>query len=146
MFPTKKFGDLGEPTASPLSRWRDERFCEVRAVNKTLGRLEGALSQQCRARRRLFRKAGHARELMIAVPAAVIFGLLARRGALFVDAGLGAALSGLSVVFALAVLQFQCMFQRAPHLLVWHGVTAALLIGLGGLIGRWQRHRWISYS
>jgi hypothetical protein len=73
-------------------------------------------------------------ELTIAVPAAVGFWLLARRGALFGDAWAGAALSGLAVVLALTVLQFQCMFQQAPHLLVWHGGTAAILIGSGALI------------
>lgn len=85
-----------------------------------------------------------AMEVTVAIPAAVVFGLLARRGALFADAGLGAVLSGLAVVLALIVLQFRCMFQEAPHLLVWHGATAAVLIVLGTLIGRWQRHRWLS--
>lgn len=83
-------------------------------------------------------------ELMTAIPAAIVFWLLARRGALFGGAGLGAALGGLAVVLALTVLQFQCMFQQAPHLLVWHGGVAAVLIGLGALIGVWRRHRWMS--
>ena len=74
-------------------------------------------------------------ELMIAIPAAVIFWLLARRGALVASAGLGAALTGLAAFLALTPLQTQCMFQQAPHLLVWHGATAAILIGLGALIG-----------
>ena len=74
-------------------------------------------------------------ELMIAIPAAVVFWLLARRGALVASAGLGAALTGLAAFLALAPLQTQCMFQQAPHLLVWHGATAAILIGLGALIG-----------
>ena len=74
-------------------------------------------------------------ELMIAIPAAVIFWLLARRGALFASAGLGAALTGLAAFLALTPLQTQCMFQQAPHLLVWHGATAAILIGLGALVG-----------
>jgi hypothetical protein len=80
-------------------------------------------------------------ELAIAVPGAVVFWLLARRGALFGGAGLGAALSGLAVVLALLVLQFQCMFQQAPHLLAWHGGTAAILIGLGALAGARRSHR-----
>ena len=83
-----------------------------------------------------------AMELMIAVPAGVVFWLLARRGALFGGAGVGAALGGLAVVLALAVLQFRCMFQQAPHLLVWHGVTAAILIALAALIGE-ARRRWL---
>jgi len=74
-------------------------------------------------------------ELMVAIPAAVIFWLLARRGALVASAGLGAALTGLAAFLALTPLQTQCMFQQAPHLLVWHGATAAILIGLGALIG-----------
>jgi Negative regulator of sigma F len=73
-------------------------------------------------------------EVMIAIPATVIFWLLARRGALFASAGLGSALTGLAVFVALTPLQFQCMFPQAPHLLVWHAGTAAILIGFGALI------------
>lgn len=80
-------------------------------------------------------------ELTIAVPAAVVFWLLARRGALFGGAGVGAALGGLAVVLTLAVLQFRCPFQQAPHLLVWHGGMAAVLIGLGALMGKWRRYQ-----
>jgi hypothetical protein len=76
-----------------------------------------------------------AMELMIAIPAAVIFWLLARRGALVASAGLGAALTGVAAFLALMPLQTQCMFQQAPHLLVWHGATAAILIGFGALVG-----------
>ncbi len=84
-----------------------------------------------------------AMELMIAIPGAVIFWLLARRGALFASAGLGAVLTGLAVFLALTPLQFQCMYQQAPHLLVWHVGTAAILIGLGALIGELRRYRWM---
>lgn len=80
-------------------------------------------------------------ELMIAVPVAVVFWLLARRGALFGGAGVGASLGGLAVVLALLVLQFRCMFQQAPHLLVWHGATAAILIGLAALMGELRHHQ-----
>ena len=83
-------------------------------------------------------------ELMIAAPAAVVFWLLARRGALFGGAGVGTAIGGLAVVLALAVLQFRCMFQQAPHLLVWHGATAAILIGSGSLIGERRCYRGLS--
>jgi hypothetical protein len=76
-----------------------------------------------------------AMELIVVVPATVVFWLLARRGALFASAGLGAVLTGLAVFLALTPLQIQCMFQQAPHLLVWHAGTAAVLIGLGGLMG-----------
>jgi hypothetical protein len=80
-----------------------------------------------------------AMELMIAVPAAVVFWLLARRGALFASAGLGAALTGSAAFLALAPLQTQCMFQQAPHLLVWHAGTAVILIGVGALAGDCSR-------
>ena len=83
-------------------------------------------------------------ELIIAIPSAVVYWLIARRGALFASPGLGATLTSLAVFLALIPLQFQCMFQQAPHLLVWHGGTAVLLIGLGALIGELRRHRWTS--
>jgi hypothetical protein len=76
-------------------------------------------------------------ELTIAIPAAGVFWLFARRGAWWGGAGAGAALGGLAVTAALLVLQFRCMFQQAPHLLAWHGGTAAILIGLGALFGEW---------
>ena len=83
-------------------------------------------------------------ELTIAVPATAVFWLLARRGALFASAGVGATLAGLAVVLALTPLQFQCMFQQAPHLLVWHAGTAAIFIGAGALMGAVRSHRRIS--
>ena len=83
-------------------------------------------------------------ELIIAIPSAVVYWLIARRGALFASPGLGATLTGLAVFLALIPLQFQCMFQQAPHLLVWHGGAAVLLIGLGALIGELGRHRGTS--
>jgi len=79
-------------------------------------------------------------ELAIATPSAVVYWLIARRGALFVSPGLGATLTGLAVFLALIPVQFQCMFQQAPHLLLWHGGTAGLLIALGALIGELARH------
>jgi len=83
-------------------------------------------------------------EILIAIPVAVIFWLLARRGALFASPRLGAVLTSLAVFLALTPLQFQCMFQQAPHLLVWHSGAALLFIALGAWIGHVFRHRWIS--
>lgn len=70
-------------------------------------------------------------EIAIFLPSAGLFWLLARRGAPFMSAGVGATLAGTAISLALIPLQSQCMFQQAPHLLVWHGCTALLLIGLG---------------
>jgi len=77
-------------------------------------------------------------EVTIAVPAAWLFWLLARRDVLFLSFGLGAALAGLSVSLALAPVQLQCMFPQAPHLLIWHLGTAAILIGSGALLANLQ--------
>ncbi len=85
-----------------------------------------------------------AMELMLAVPLAALFTLLARRGALFADASLGTVLGGLAVLLSLLPLQFRCMFQQAPHLLVWHGGVAAILIGSSALVGALLRRRWLS--
>ena len=79
-------------------------------------------------------------ELTITIPSAAVYWLLARRGALFASPGLGASLTALAVFLALIPVQFQCMFQQAPHLLVWHGGAALLLIALGTLIGELARH------
>jgi hypothetical protein len=80
-----------------------------------------------------------AMELTLVIPATAIFWLLARKGALFASAGLGATLTGLAAFLALIPLQSQCMFQQAPHLLVWHGGTALLIVGLGALVGNLRR-------
>jgi len=85
-----------------------------------------------------------ATEVMLTVPSAVFFALVARRGALFGDASLGAVLGGWAVFLALLPLQFQCMFQQAPHLLVWHEGTAVILIGSSALLGAFLRGRWWS--
>ena len=74
-------------------------------------------------------------EVAIAVPAAILLWLVVRRGAPFPGPGLGAAIAGLSVLLALMVVQSQCMFPQAPHLLVWHAGIAALLIICGALAG-----------
>jgi hypothetical protein len=74
-------------------------------------------------------------ELVIAVPSTLVFRALARRGALFSSPALGATMTGLSVFLALIPLQTQCMFLDAPHLLVWHGATGAVVVALGALAG-----------
>jgi hypothetical protein len=85
-----------------------------------------------------------AMELAFLVPTAAIFWLFARRGVLFATAGLGATLTGVAAFLVLIPLQAQCMFPQAPHLLVWHGGTALLMIGLGALAGNSLRGRWFS--
>jgi hypothetical protein len=81
-------------------------------------------------------------EGIIAGPVALAFWLLARRGVLFFSPALGGVLAGLTVSLALVPVQVQCMFLRAPHLLVWHAGTALLLIGVAAVIGRLQHGPW----
>ncbi|MDP9112986.1 MAG: DUF1109 domain-containing protein [Acidobacteriota bacterium] len=83
-------------------------------------------------------------ELAIVIPAVAVFWVLARKGALFPSAGLGATLTGLAVFLAVIPLQLHCMFQRAPHLLVWHGGTALLIVGLGAFVGYLRSYSWNS--
>jgi hypothetical protein len=85
-----------------------------------------------------------AMELALLIPVGAIFWLFARRGALFASAGLGATLAAVAAFLVLVPLQAQCMFQQAPHLLVWHGGTALLMIVLVALGGNALRGRWVS--
>lgn len=80
-------------------------------------------------------------ELAIAVPTAGVFWLFARRGAPFPSAATGAAVLGLAGLLAFTVLQFQCMRQQAPHLLVWHLGMLVLLIFGGTVFGHTFRTR-----
>lgn len=75
-------------------------------------------------------------EICIAVPAVVLFWLLARRGAPFLSSRFGVILSGLSVLLALAAVQTRCMFPTAEHLLIWHAGVAALIVGVGAIAPR----------
>jgi Negative regulator of sigma F len=76
-----------------------------------------------------------AMETAIAIPGAALFWLIARQGAPFIGPGFGAALGAFAGLLAMTVMQFQCMFQHAPHLLIWHAGAAAALTGLGALSG-----------
>lgn len=83
-------------------------------------------------------------QIAIMIPAIAVFWLFARRGALFASAELGATVTGLAAVLVLIPVQFHCMFQQAPHLLVWHGGTALLVTGIGAFGGALWRGRWSS--
>lgn len=74
-------------------------------------------------------------ELALAVPAAGVFWFMARRGALPASAGSATVVTALAVCLGLIADQSQCMFLQAPHLLVWHGGTAAVLIAAGAVTG-----------
>lgn len=80
-------------------------------------------------------------ETATALPAAVLFWLLARRGAPFMGAGFGAVVSGLAVFLGLAVVQTRCMFPNVAHLVVWHGGIAAVIVAAGAMIASASRNR-----
>jgi len=80
-------------------------------------------------------------ELAIAVPAAAVFWVLARRGAPISGPAMGSVLGGIAGLLAVTVLQFQCPHQEAPHLLVWHLGMLAVLVPTGMLIGHIVRNQ-----
>jgi hypothetical protein len=72
----------------------------------------------------------------MAVPSALLFGLLVRRGAPLGAGTLGGTLGAVAGLLAITVLQFTCDTQDAVHLLVWHGAVLGLCALTGFLIGR----------
>ena len=77
--------------------------------------------------------------IALAVPAAVLFGSIVRRGARLGTGIPGATSGALAGLVALTVLQANCEMQEATHLLVWHGAVLVLMTLAGYLIGRSAR-------
>jgi hypothetical protein len=71
--------------------------------------------------------------LGIAAVAAALISPIVRRGVATSRTAAGAAVGAFAGTLGVAVLQFQCMRQQAPHLLVWHlgSLGLAILIGAG---------------
>jgi hypothetical protein len=82
----------------------------------------------------------------IAVPAAVLFWLLVRRGTPLSRETLGGALGALAGLLGVTVMQFSCSRQEAGHLLVWHGGVLLATTLTGILIARAFRHFSVSSS
>jgi Negative regulator of sigma F len=74
--------------------------------------------------------------LALAVPAALVFGFLVRRGAPLSLGMLGGTLGAIAGLLAVTVLQFTCNLQDLGHLLVWHGGVLVISTLAGWLIGR----------
>jgi hypothetical protein len=70
---------------------------------------------------------------IVALPAALIFWLLVRRGAPLSITTLGGALGAIAGFLGVTVLQFSCSRQEATHLLVWHG-GVLVLSTVGGIL------------
>jgi hypothetical protein len=71
--------------------------------------------------------------LVFALPAAILFVPLLRRGARLTPALTGAAAGGLAGLAGLAVLEIQCSNLNVFHIVVWH-VSVTLVCVVGGLI------------
>jgi hypothetical protein len=81
--------------------------------------------------------------LLMALPAALLFWLLVRRGAPLEMNTLGGTLGAISGLLGVSVLQFHCDRQETEHLLFWHGGVLVVATAAGWLIasaaGRWGR-------
>jgi Negative regulator of sigma F len=81
--------------------------------------------------------------LVMALPAGLLFWLVARRGAPLDMKTLGGTLGAISGLVGVSVLQFHCDRQETEHLLFWHGGVLLLSTVAGVLIasaaGRWGR-------
>jgi hypothetical protein len=74
--------------------------------------------------------------ILIAVPVAVMFGGIVRRGAALGAGALGATSGAIAGLVSVTILQANCEMQEAVHLLVWHGGVLAVSTLTGYLIGR----------
>ena len=72
----------------------------------------------------------------IAIPAAVVFGIMVWRGAPLGLGTLGATLGAIAGLVSVTILQSNCDMQDAIHLLVWHGGVLVITTLTGFLIGR----------
>jgi hypothetical protein len=74
--------------------------------------------------------------LAMAVFTALLFTWLLRRGAPFYSGALGGTVGAAAGWLGIAVLEFRCTYQSAPHQLVWHGGALLLAIAGGAILGR----------
>ena len=73
--------------------------------------------------------------LMMAGPAAVLFGILVWRGAPLGFGMLGGTLGAIAGLLSVTILQFTCDHQDAIHLVAWHGGVLAISTLMGIVIG-----------
>lgn len=72
----------------------------------------------------------------IAVPCGILFWMLSRRGVPLSGAAFGGSLGAMAGLVGVTVLGFRCIYQNAPHLLVWHGGILLVTTAAGALLGR----------
>jgi hypothetical protein len=91
-----------------------------------------------RAPEEFFRAGWHCLGLgmVLAVPAAILFGSVVRRGAGLGGGMLGATSGAIAGLVSVTILQANCAMQEAIHMLVWHGGVLVVSTVAGYLIGR----------
>jgi hypothetical protein len=73
--------------------------------------------------------------LMCAAPAAALFWLVLRRGAILSPGLTGLTAGGLAGLVSLTVLEIQCANTNAVHILVWHLGVTVLVMACGYVVG-----------
>jgi hypothetical protein len=86
--------------------------------------------------------------LTYSIPAAFLFWLLVRRGAILYPKLIGAAAGGLAGLVGFSVLEINCSNLNVFHILVWHwgvvlisSVAGALLGAAVEYIERWRNQK-----
>jgi hypothetical protein len=73
---------------------------------------------------------------LMAIPAAILFGIVVWRGAPLCPGTLGGTLGAIAGLVSVTILQSNCGVLDAIHLLVWHGGVVVISALTGFLIGR----------
>jgi hypothetical protein len=73
--------------------------------------------------------------LALAVPAALVFGYLAGRGAPLSLRSVGSTVGAIAGLLAVGVLQYTCDLQNIGHLVVWHVGVLVVSILAGAIVG-----------
>lgn len=84
------------------------------------------------------------RGLLFALPAAMLFLLVLRRGAVLSPETVGALTGLFAGLVGVGVLHFNCMIHNAPHLIVWHAGVPLACAGAGYLVGQYLWIVWPS--
>jgi hypothetical protein len=84
------------------------------------------------------------RGLLFAFPAALLFLLVLRRGAVLSPETVGALTGLFAGLVGVGVLHFNCMIHNAPHLVVWHAGVPLACAGAGYLVGQYLWIVWPS--
>jgi hypothetical protein len=75
------------------------------------------------------------RGLTYSIPAAFLFSLLLRRGAILSPKLIGAAVGGLAGLAGFSVLEFNCADVNVFHIVIWHWGVVLIGTASGALIG-----------